>query len=120
MLRTVDPLGRIVDVSYDSRWNKKATETRYLDNGTPLTMSYQYDSLTGQLIRSTDALNNVTLYSYTNATDTPTNGPGGQIQSITNPLGHITRFAYNAQGDLTQVTDPLGYQSSLQIGRAHV
>ena len=114
VLRMVDPLGRITDTSYNSQWNKPATVTRYLDDGTPVTTVNQYDSQTGHVIRNTDPLGNVTIYTYTTATSNPTNGPSGQFEIITNPLGHVTRFAYNAQGDLTRVTDALGNATSLQ------
>ena len=114
VLRMIAPIGRITDTSYNAQWNKPGTITRYLDDGTPVTTVNQYDSQTGQLIRSTDPLGNVTIYTYSSATSNPSNGPGGQVETITNPLGHITRFAYNAQGDLTRVTDALGNATSLQ------
>lgn len=57
----------------------------------------------------TDA-SDVTTLSYYNCT---TGGACGQLQSVTNALGRITTYdAYDANGRVTQITDPNGLQTN--------
>ena len=51
-------------------------------------------------------VNDVTVLAYYTCT---TGGACGQLQSVTNALGHVTTFdTYDANGRLTQMTDPNG------------
>ena len=40
-----------------------------------------------------------------------------QLQSVTDPLGHSTTFAYDAIGELTSITDPLNHQIPRDLQR---
>jgi len=105
LTQTIDSLGRITNMQYDTQWNKPTTITRYLNNGsgnanggTPITSTNTFDPANGNLLTTTDALGNISRFTY---------NPKGQVTTSTNPLGHITRFDYNSAGDLIKVTDPL-------------
>lgn len=101
--RSIDPLGRFTDITYDSRWNKPATITRYADDGTAQTWRFAYDAK-GNLATTTDPLGNKTTLAYSAL---------GQLTSLTDALGQTTRMAYNAAGDLAKLTDPLNHSTQL-------
>ena len=128
-----DPLGRVTHTEYDPAGNPRfvtlnyapgqpqdeqnqynllsefvydelgrLTQTRrVLDETTTLTESVVYDDA-GRIYQRLDALNQATTYGYL---------PTGQIETITDPLGHTTTYVYDeAQltGRLTQVQDATG------------
>jgi RHS repeat-associated protein len=103
--RIIDSLGRITDMTYDPAWNKVATVTRYLDNGTAVTSSNTYHPVSGNLMTSTSPEGYTTIFTYT---------AKGQVETVTNPLGHVTRFEYNLAGDLTKTTDPLNNEVQME------
>jgi RHS repeat-associated protein len=110
--RNVDTLNRITDITYDPRWNKPTSITRYDETGSPITQWLSYSATTGNLIRSTNPLNQSTEFAYT---------AQGQLTSVTDALGHASVLNYNAAGDLITAIDPLGNDSRLdydQVGRA--
>jgi YD repeat-containing protein len=83
------------------------------------TTSYSYDAA-GRILTSTDSLNRTTNYSYysnTAFTGTDPNAIGhtiGDLQSITNPAGHITTFnSYDKSGRILQTTDPKGVVTAM-------
>jgi RHS repeat-associated protein len=64
---------------------------------------FTYDAL-GNLATSTDALGNVTRFTYEPSFN--------KISAITDPLSHVTRFIYDARGNLISSTDENGKVSS--------
>lgn len=102
-LHSVDPLGRITDMTYDPKWNKLTSITRYLKDGTPVVTLMVYDPDTGLLKSVTDPLGHVTTFAYTDQ---------GQVKSITDALSHVRRFEYNPAGDALASTDALGNKMS--------
>ena len=56
--------------------------------------------LSGNLLTQTDALGATTTYTYD-----PT---FNKVTSVTDPLGHVSTFAYDSHGNLLTVTDPSG------------
>jgi RHS repeat-associated protein len=74
------------------------------------TWSYGYDSY-GDLTSSTDPLGNKTTFGYdTIGRKTSQVAPKGNVTGGT-PTDYTANFTYNAFGDLTSVTDPLGHQT---------
>ncbi|MGO9272426.1 MAG: RHS repeat-associated core domain-containing protein [Terriglobia bacterium] len=67
------------------------------------TLTYTYDS-NGNVLTSTDALGNVTIFTYD-----PT---FNKVTSITNPLGKVTTFSYDSSGNLLARTDANGHTTS--------
>jgi RHS repeat-associated protein len=109
--RSVDPLGRTADVAYDPKWNKPASVTRYLQDGTAVTVQFTYDINSGSLVAATDPLNNTTAFTY---------NAQGRLKSVTVPGNRTTSFNYNGAGDLVSAIDPLGNETLLtpdQVGR---
>ena len=98
VLRKTDPAGRIFDYTYHPTWKKVASETRYLEDGTPIVTGFEYHSSTGSLLRRIDPENNPTTYTYT---------AQGQVRTIANALNHVTTFEYNSAGDLVRTLDAL-------------
>jgi RHS repeat-associated protein len=108
--RLVEPTGRTTDLGYDPRWNKVATITRTLDDGTPVIYRFEYDQGEfGRLLRAIDPFGHVTEYGYTSM-----GGANSLIDRVTDPLGRVTRLAYSGRGDLAGVIDPLGNAVALQ------
>src|SRR5262249_4180846 len=56
-----------------------------------------YDTTTGDLLTVKDALNEITTYVYYQSGGRS----NGLVQSITDPLGHITSFAYDSNRPVT-------------------
>ena len=76
--------------------------------------SFTYDAA-GRILTSKDANNRTTTYAYyaaTNFTGVDPNAIGqtiGDLQSITNPAGHVTQFTlYDRMGRIRQMVDPKG------------
>ncbi len=85
----------------------KITQTERDINSLPLTITQPdgsviqktYDEI-GNLLTDTDALGNITTYTYE---------PGfNQIETITDPEGNVTTFSHDANGNLVNTTDALG------------
>jgi RHS repeat-associated protein len=99
---------------------------RVLDDGSTQLSTAQYDSL-GNMTSATDPIGRQTTYSYaanqidlisvaqkTGANTTATLAQYGSYvnhlpQTYTDAAGKVWKLAYNAAGQLTQQTDPLGY-----------
>lgn len=99
IISQIDPLGRITDTQYDPKWNQPTVITRYLDDGSPVTIQLQFHATNGKPIKLIDAENRTTSLAYT---------PRGELQNLMNALGHQTQLAYNLAGDLIESKDPLG------------
>ncbi|MGB8212801.1 MAG: DUF6531 domain-containing protein, partial [Anaerolineales bacterium] len=97
-----DAAGGQTAVTYDSLHNPSSV-TDPLNNLT----SFNYS---GTLLMSTvDALNNTTSYTYT---------PQGQIQTITDPQGIVTRYEYDPDGERTETI--VNYDPSHQTDEQNV
>jgi RHS repeat-associated protein len=95
----VDPEGGQTDFAYDALNNL----TEVVDPRGFVT-SFEYN---GALVTSsTDALGNTITFSYTTAVDTPQ--PEGLLKTITDPLGRVTFFTYDALGQIETMTDAAG------------
>lgn len=99
------------------------------------TESYEYEPLFNNVVKETDKLGHVTLYSYDlkgnltsytevtrqeNFTTTFGYSDQGEKTHTIDPLGRTTRFDYDAQGNMTALIDPLGNRSTFEydgIGR---
>lgn len=76
LLQTADGIGRLTVASFDATFNKPNVITRFLENGTPINTTMQYDTLTGNLLSSTNPENNTSRYTYNTR---------GQVLEATNP-----------------------------------
>lgn len=92
LTQVVDAEGGQTDITYDALNNPISI----VDPLNRLT-TYEYN---GTLLTSvTNALNEVTAYTYT---------PEGFLESVTDPLGNTTSYTYDSHGQRTSMTDPLG------------
>jgi RHS repeat-associated protein len=106
---------RTTGFTYDSMGNvltKTITDTTVTPNATRI-WTYTYDSY-GRMLTAkgprTD-VNSTTTYAYYTCT---TGYQCGQVQTITDPVGHITTFnTYNAHGQPLTITDPNGVVTTL-------
>ena len=94
--RTIDPLGDEVKQSFNmltttsADWKEDANGNR---------TSYTYDEL-GNITSKTDAAGSVWTYSYVAGSD--------RVETEANPLGVITKYSYDANGNKTNVVQDLG------------
>jgi RHS repeat-associated protein len=93
----IDRMGQAIRMEYEPAFNQISKVTDALGRVTTL----RYD-IHGNLISSTDALNQTTSYTY---------DAFGELTGITDPLGHATRIEYDAQGNLVATTDALNNQT---------
>ncbi|MBY0236315.1 MAG: hypothetical protein K2W93_15145 [Burkholderiaceae bacterium] len=82
--------------------------------GGVLARTWQYSyNEFGQVLSVTDPLGNVTRYSY--YSDTTSSHTQGDLRSVTNPLGQVIQFSlYNASGQALQMVDPNGVATDYQ------
>ncbi len=112
LLKMTLPNSGVRTWEYDATWN---VPTSYV-NERGLTTLYTIDPLTGfntevrQVIGEVDDLVNletddiITGYTYTAAPSDPADPPAGLVETMTDPLGRVTVYTYNARGDVTSVT----------------
>lgn len=122
------PLGRLVSVQ---EGNKTPTTYTYYEpsglvqsvtspkpgslNGETVTTTYTYDSL-GNVLTVTSPGNNatqqmVTVYNYTQDGDYTQPAKVGQPLTVTDNLGNMTHYRYDARGNRTVVKDASGNQT---------
>ncbi len=106
------PDSTVLTWDYDPTWNVPIS---YTDERGLLTV-YDVNFTTGlvgserRVIGEIDDLINletddiVTEYTYTAAPSGPTDPPAGLMETMTDPLGRVTVYTYNARGDVTSVT----------------
>jgi RHS repeat-associated protein len=108
---------RTTTFSYDASGNllRKSTLAPKNDgSGAMLTRSWTWTYGTlGRVITATDPNGNVTTYAYFPDNDSSP-GRRGNLQSVTNPLGHVTQIgAYDANGRPLTIVDPNGLTTIL-------
>jgi YD repeat-containing protein len=80
--------------------------------GTARTWSYTYTTY-GRVLSATDPNGKTTTTTYY-PDDDPEMGRRGNVATVTNPAGHLTRYsAYNLHGQPTQIVDPNGLTTDL-------
>ena len=114
-----DPDGKVTQYAYDS--NRRLTQIQETgDNGSLVTVhTYAYDSNTGDLISSTDAMGRTVTYTYDarerlvgtsyadGTSETKTYGTGVNVNLVvsqTDRNGNVTANTYDASGRRTQTT----------------
>jgi RHS repeat-associated protein len=115
MTESVTGGNRVTDYTYDASGNmltRKVTAPKNDGSGTNeiRTWTYTYNAL-GQVLTAKDPLNKTTTTVYYAATDTatPPQYTKGDVQTITNAVGHVTTMnAYDKNGRPTQMTDANG------------
>jgi len=106
-----DPLMRTTGYTYDSNGNKTSITLLQampsgeslggssLDMVGPTTTTYVYDPVFSKLTSTTDPLGNLTTYSYDG---------NGNLLGVKDPLGRQTAYAYDFNGEKVKFTDPTG------------
>ncbi|MBI4431020.1 MAG: DUF1080 domain-containing protein, partial [Candidatus Omnitrophica bacterium] len=97
--RVVDKNGHVTDLVYDPNGNV-TLETRYLDNGAPVTRTTVYDLNWNKPLQTVDEEGRITDYVY----DT-----SGNLLTVTKYLESVpvvTQFQYNLLGRLIKRTEP--------------
>ncbi len=89
VLTVTDPLGHVTTNTYNAAGNLLTT-TDPLNN----TTGFGYSVFDGQRTSMSDALNNITAYTYTS----------GYLTKETDSLGHQTTFTYDANGNRSSQT----------------
>ncbi len=136
-----DPLGVTTTYTYDAHGNRLSASTPLVGTGQTQTTTYTYGDAAhpGDVTAMTDADGNTWTYAYdANCNQVRVTDPLGDTTTASfNALGWKTRatgansntaalsvagtqttYAYNAFGDVTQVTDPLGHTTSTQYDAA--
>lgn len=92
--REIDPLGKNVYYTWDANqnWISKQDARGY-------TTTYTYDS-NGNRLTETDPIGNTTGYTYDAVTS--------KIAAVTDPLGRVTKYEYDAYGNRTKVIKDFG------------
>lgn len=102
----IDEPGKRTTLSYDAQGNVLTRTELDTNTSESRTWTYTYNT-SGQVLTAdgprTDVYD-ITSYSYYTCT---TGGACGQLQTVTDPLGHVTTYqTYNAHGQPLQIIDP--------------
>lgn len=110
------PDGSTESWTYDPIFNRVTTHTDPLGRQT----HYTIDSASGNVLAerkivgqvdgegNNEADDVVTSFSYTPAPITATDAPYGLLATVTDPLGNITQYTYDAHGNNTRITFAVG------------
>ena len=90
LVQTQDALGSTVHLSFDPYYNLAA-----MTDPAGLSYTYGYDDR-GNLIRSTDPLGHTTRFTYS--------GAFNRLSTVADADDHVTRYAYDARGNLLSIT----------------
>lgn len=90
-----DPANQVRTFTYEPTFNRLTSIVE--PDGSTLTL--EYDRLTGDLRRVTNALGNVTHFVLDSF---------GKVTAITDALGNVRRFKYDSVGNLIAAIDPMG------------
>ena len=102
MVSATDAQGKTSLFTHNFRGDRlSATDAK----GNTTHYSYNYR---GQLVTISDALNQTTHMAYGQAGCSYTCGGSEKLTSVTDALGHITRFTYDTRGRLSNETDDQG------------
>ena len=116
---STDPLGNVSSASYDALGRVTSTTTPATNSWTPPAVTSNFYLATGQLCASRDA-NEVAAYgpltscSATHATLYSYNAAGDSTLT-TDPLGHVSMRAYDANGNLCATLSPAAYSSGQRL-----
>jgi RHS repeat-associated protein len=102
VVQSIDALGRVKQFTYHAIWNKPTSVTRFDDSGQALTWSFSYNAATGKLQSATNPLGQTTSFTYTSR---------GELETVVDALGKVSRYEYNLVGDLTKVLNPLLHET---------
>ena len=107
VVSTTDALGNTTDYSFDSLGRPVQQQAASWD---PL-LGPVYDK-DGNVVSDTDLLGHVTVYKYDAQNrlvemDQPNATTGQTLNGSGQPVGPVTTYSYDADGDLLSVTDPL-------------
>lgn len=100
----VDANGHASDFTFDQLTGDMLTKTQHLDDGTPVTWTYTYNSF-GEVLTAQDPLGVVTKNEYDVQGNLTCTSPDSAATTCSN-AAIKTKFAYNTAGQLTQITDP--------------
>ncbi len=93
----VDDQSRVVQTQRGANGAFTLTSPPMLGNGSSHNTTYAYETNTSRLESTTDALGNITSYSYNKA---------DQLTSVTDAKGHVTSYFYNGLGELVTQQSP--------------
>ncbi|MGH8011546.1 MAG: hypothetical protein ACREQ4_03465, partial [Candidatus Binataceae bacterium] len=95
---------RTTSYVYDPLGNvTSVTQTPAPGTAPSVTSSFTYQQPFNELTTVTDPLNHTTKIAY---------DASGSVQSITDPLNRVTGEMHNSAGQLTSITNPLGQTTS--------
>lgn len=133
LLQLTNPAGGVSTFTYDTAGNLTGmtdpggtSSAGYDANGNPTsrtdanhhTTSYEFNAK-GQVVKSIDALGQVTLLNYDGGSGCATCAGGvDKLTTLTDPNGQTTAFAYDTPGHLVRKTDPLGQTTSFTYNSA--
>ena len=111
-----------VDTKYDARGLREWVSEPYFAGAAPLWTRYSFDVL-GRIIQETAPGNRVTTTAYNGRTTTVINPLGqrntrtvdahGNLIASTDSLSGTVLYAYDAFGNMVEMTDPLGHKTTL-------
>ena len=94
VVRQVDPLGRATTFAYAPNATTTTDASGMLN-----VERYSFGQLVSVTRGDGASVNSTVSYTY---------GPDREVQTVTDALGRVTRYAYDGQGNRTSITDPLG------------
>jgi YD repeat-containing protein len=110
LTQVIDPLGHVTNYKYDANGNKVLQTAARHDwnlSGATVATGYTYDAL-GHVVQSSMGLNSPGSGPVRSTTYTAT----GKRSTETDPLGRVTRYAYDALDRLVSTTRPDGTVTS--------
>ena len=128
-----DPRGIVRQVSFASGFT--TSDKRAVGRPEEQLIMYERESGTNLVASTTDALGRKTEYGYdpfgnvasvTRLADTSDavtttfeyEQPFNQLKRVTDPLSHVTRFEYDAKGNLKKIIDPLQHETLMTYNSA--
>lgn len=98
-----DPRGTATTYTYDEHGNLLEKSTPLQETGEVARTAYSYEAEPGELTAVTDPVGHITKFAYDSA---------GDRTSLTDAVGHTTTFSYDTDGELTVKTIPGGHATT--------